>query len=89
MICDGDCSLPECWHSPTPTVIVENKPHGEPPEGWFQFGEHAVMSRVPSLRLSDEVDAEDGLPLWETHVDYSCCSMHQHHVDPHQRCILR
>jgi hypothetical protein len=36
----------------------------EPPEGWLQFGTHAVLPIVPPLLFSEERD-EVGDPLWE------------------------
>jgi hypothetical protein len=38
--------------------------HREPPEGWSQFGTHAVLPIVPPLLFSEELD-EVGDPLWE------------------------
>lgn len=35
----------------------------EAPEGWYQFGTH--VDYPGDLEFSEEIDEEDGLPLWE------------------------
>lgn len=35
-----------------------------PPEGWFVFGTH-VGPDDPLVEFSEELDPEDGLPMWE------------------------
>lgn len=45
----------------------------EPPEGWLTFGTHAPLDHGPVLEFSCEV-WEDGLPLWERHLDQTPCT---------------
>lgn len=43
-----------------------------PPEGWLDFGAHAVLDRVPQEVQFSTEEAEDGLPRWERHPGCTC-----------------